>query len=167
MVDAGVDPASFRHVLGHFPTGVTVVTALHQTGPLGLTIGSFASVSLEPPLVMFGVDKQSTTWAKMAPCEKFCVNVLSEKQRDISAAFSQRATERFDGIAWNTNATDSPVIEGAIAWIDCHLRATHDGGDHIIVVGLVRSLSTANQQEGPLVFCKGSFGRFQPLDSSP
>ena len=163
-----IDSSEFRRVLGHFPTGVTVVTAPTEQGPVGMAIGSFASVSLDPPLVMFCPGKESATWAKMSGTDRFCVN--GDDQADVCGVFAGKADDKFAGIEWSTRVTGSPVLGGSIAWIDCELHAIHDGGDHDIVVGLVKGLSTENGPEddpenarGPLLFFRGSYGRFERI----
>lgn len=156
------DSSEFRRVLGHFPTGVTVVTALTGQGPVGMAIGSFASVSLDPPLVMFCPGKESATWAKISGTDRFCVNVLGDDQADVSGVFAGKSDDKFAGIEWSTEVTGAPVIAGSIAWIDCRLHAVHDGGDHDIVVGLVEGLSTCSDN-GPLLFFRGGYGRFEQI----
>ena len=165
-----IDSSEFRRVLGHFPTGVTVVTAPTEQGPVGMAIGSFASVSLDPPLVMFCPGKESATWAKMSGTDRFCVNVLGDDQADVCGVFAGKADDKFAGIEWSTRVTGSPVLGGSIAWIDCELHVVHDGGDHDIVVGLVKGLSTENgpgddpeNARGPLLFFRGSYGRFERI----
>ncbi len=165
-----IDSSEFRRVLGHFPTGVTVVTAPTEQGPVGMAIGSFASVSLDPPLVMFCPGKESATWARMSGTDRFCVNVLGDDQADVCGVFAGKADDKFAGIEWSTRVTGSPVLGGSIAWIDCELHAVHDGGDHDIVVGLVKGLSTENgpgddpeNARGPLLFFRGSYGRFERI----
>ncbi len=165
-----IDSSEFRRVLGHFPTGVTVVTAPTEQGPVGMAIGSFASVSLDPPLVMFCPGKESATWAKMAGTDRFCVNVLGEDQADVCGVFASKADDKFAGVEWSTRVTGSPVLGGSIAWIDCEVHAIHDGGDHDIVVGLVKGLSTESGSEdepgnsrGPLLFYRGGYGRFERI----
>ena len=157
-----IDSSEFRRVLGHFPTGVTVVTAPTGEGPVGIAIGSFASVSLDPPLVMFCPGKESATWVKMAGTDRFCVNVLGDDQADVCGVFASKSEDKFAGIEWSTRITGSPVIGGSIAWIDCEVHAIHDGGDHHIVVGLVKALSTENDK-GPLLFFRGGYGRFEDI----
>ncbi len=157
-----IESSEFRRVLGHFPTGVTVVTAPTDDGPAGMAIGSFASVSLDPPLVMFCPGRESATWAKMSAADRFCVNVLGDDQADVCGVFAGRAEDKFAGIEWSTRITGSPVIDGSVAWIDCELHAVHDGGDHHIVVGLVRGLATEHDN-GPLLFFRGGYGRFEPV----
>lgn len=157
-----IDSSEFRRVLGHFPTGVTVVTAVADDGPTGMAIGSFASVSLDPPLVMFCPARDSSTWANMKPVGSFCVNVLGDHQKDVCGVFASKAEDKFAGVEWRAEATGAPVLDGAIAWIDCELHAIHDGGDHEIVVGLVKALDTG-AGNGPLLFFQGGYGRYEEL----
>ena len=178
MSGGGFDGAEFRRVLGHFPTGVTVVTAAGADGPEGMAIGSFSSVSLDPPLVMFCPGHESASWSRMRPAGSFCVNVLGDHQADVSRVFAGKSDDRFDGLGIRVEATGAPVIEGCLAWIDCTVHAVHDGGDHDIVVGRVEALGVdsdgagagadgagadAGAGAGPLIFFKGGYGRYQPL----
>ena len=177
MSGGGFDGAEFRRVLGHFPTGVTVVTAAGADGPEGMAIGSFSSVSLDPPLVMFCPGHESASWSRMRPAGSFCVNVLGDHQADVSRVFAGKSDDRFSGLGIRVEATGAPVIEGCLAWIDCTVHAVHDGGDHDIVVGRVEALGVdsdgagdgadgadgAGAGRGPLIFFKGGYGRYQPL----
>lgn len=156
------DPAEFRRVLGHYPTGVTVVTAVSEAGPVGLAIGSFGSVSLEPPLVMFCPGKSSNSWPVIEASGSFCVNVLAEDQAAVSSLFAGRDPDKFAGISWSTRVTGSPVIEGCLAWIDCTIETVHEGGDHWIVVGRVADLGVGRPDSGPLIFFKGGYGAVVP-----
>ena len=153
-----VDPAEFRRVLGHYPTGVTVVTAVAGADPVGLAIGSFGSVSLEPPLVMFCPGRSSNSWPLIESSGSFCVNVLAEDQADVSSLFAGRDPDKFAGVTWSTRATGSPVIDGCLAWIDCTIDVAHDAGDHWIVVGRVEDLAVERPDIGPLIFLKGGYG---------
>lgn len=164
-MSSDIDPSEFRRVLGHFPTGVTVVTAADAEGPAGMAIGSFASVSLDPPLVMFCPARTSSSWARMKETGSFCVNVLGDDQKDVCGVFAGKADDKFAGIDWTTEVTGSPVIPGSLAWIDCTVHAIHDGGDHDIVVGRVEALATAEGDgvPGPLLFYKGGYGRYEEL----
>jgi 3-hydroxy-9,10-secoandrosta-1,3,5(10)-triene-9,17-dione monooxygenase reductase component len=165
------DSKQFRAVLGHFPTGVTIVTGIATTErgevPVGFTIGSFTSVSLDPPLVGFLPQTDSDTWAAMAPGGSFCVNVLGEHQADLCWSFakSENELDRFDGVAWHTATTGAPVIERAVAWIDCTVEHVYEMGDHYFVLGRVVALDADANHDGlppvPLVFCKGALGRFE------
>ena len=166
----GSDPINgqeFRRVLGHYPTGVTVVTAACPGGPEGITIGSFTSVSLDPPLVSFCPGHDSDSWIRMRDVGSFCVNVLGDDQADVSTTFASKVDDRFDGLRTRVEATGSPVINGCLAWIDCRLHAVHTAGDHDIVVGEVVALGTADGADdstsGPLVFLKGGYGRVAGL----
>ena len=160
------DGHEFRRVLGHYPTGVTVVTAACPDGPEGMTIGSFSSVSLDPPLVSFCPGHDSDSWIRMRDVGSFCVNVLGEDQAGLSVTFASKTEDRFDGLSTRVEATGAPVIEGCLAWIDCLVHAVHTAGDHDIVVGRVVALGacedaadTAAATSGPLVFFRGGYGR--------
>ena len=161
--NTSIDGREFRRVLGHYPTGVTVVTAACPGGPEGLTIGSFTSVSLDPPLVSFCPGHDSDSWARMRDVGSFCVNVLSDEQAEVSSVFASKVDDKFRGVTTRVEATGAPVIEGCLAWIDCRVHAVHPAGDHDIVVGRVVALGTADgaheSASGPLVFFKGAYGR--------
>ncbi|MEQ8840728.1 MAG: flavin reductase family protein [Acidimicrobiales bacterium] len=160
-----IDSSEYRRVLGHFPTGVTVVTGVDDAGPTGMAIGSFASVSLDPPLVMFCPSATSATWLRIQETGAFCVNVLGHDQADVCGVFASKVDDKFAGIEWTTDHTGAPLIPGALATIDCSIHAVHDGGDHDIVVGLVQSMKTSEDApaRGPLVFFQGGYGRYQGL----
>ncbi len=165
-----MDGREFRRVLGHYPTGVTVVTAACPGGPEGLTIGSFTSVSLDPPLVSFCPGHDSDSWTRMRDVGSFCVNVLADDQADLSSTFASRTGDKFRGVSTRVESTGAPVIEGCFAWIDCRVETVHTAGDHDIVVGRVVALGTAegvadpgSTTNGPLVFFKGSYGRVAGL----
>lgn len=157
------DSTQFRRVLGHFPTGVTVVTAIGDEGPAGMAIGSFTSVSLDPPLVAFFPAKSSDTWRSMRDAGTFCVNVLADTQKEVCGTFASKDLDKFAGIDWTTDATGSPVLPGCVAHIDCEVEAIHDGGDHDIVVGRVRSLAVDDESATPLLFFRGGYGRYEDL----
>jgi len=165
--DAPFDAKHFRTVLGHFPTGVTVVTALASDGqPHGFTIGSFTSVSLEPPLVGFLPQINSETWALMADSGNFCVNVLSDQQSDLCWKFAKGDPEarRFDGVDWHSAPSGAPALDRAIAWIDCRIEHVYEMGDHYFVLGAVTALDADANHDGlapqPLVFYRGTIGGF-------
>lgn len=151
----------FRRVLGHFPTGVAVITAMGTDGaPVGMAVGSFTSVSLDPPMVAFLPDKSSTSWPKIEVAGVFCVNVLGAGQHEVSKAFATKGGDKFGSLSWQPSGLGSPMIDGVIAWIDCEIDAVHEAGDHYIVVGRVRELDIAAPDGEPLVFFKGSYGNF-------
>lgn len=165
-VDAGsdgrVDPAEFRRVLGHYPTGVAVVTAAGAE-PVGMAVNSFTSVSLEPPLVSFCAASSSSTWPRIRSAGRFAVNFLHQDQHHLCRQFSRSGVDRFEGVGWAPSATGSPLLDGAVAWLDCELEAEHPAGDHVIVVGLVRDM--ACREGRPIVFWRGAYSAVDPLDA--
>ncbi|MGW0631119.1 flavin reductase family protein [Streptomyces sp. NPDC002758] len=158
---APVEQAEFRRVLGSFATGVTVVTAPAfdgEDGPAGFTCQSFSSLSLDPPLVVFLVGRTSTTWPRIARAGVFCVNVLEAGQGELCRAFAVRGADKFAGVEYDAAPVSrSPRLTGTLAWIDCTVHAVHTGGDHLIVVGRVDALGTADTDAAPLLFHKGRF----------
>ena len=150
------DSARFRQVLGHFPTGVCVVAGMHDDQPVGLAIGSFFSVSLEPPLVGFCAGKGSSTWPKIKAAGRFCVNVLGADQEDVSRVFASKEVDKFASIGWEPSPSGSPRITDAMAWIDCEVEAVHDAGDHEIAIGRVTALAVQDERH-PLVFFRGGY----------
>ncbi len=157
MTEAAFDSARFRQVLGHFPTGVCVVAGFHQEKAVGLAIGSFFSISLDPPLVGFCAARTSSTWPKLRQAESFCINILADDQEDVSRVFASKEPDKFAGIGWDRSPLGSPRIAGALAWIDCQLSVVHEAGDHDIAVAAVHDLRV--EREGnPLVFFRGGYG---------
>ncbi|MGW5462288.1 flavin reductase family protein [Streptomyces sp. NPDC003996] len=161
---APVDPGEFRRVLGSFASGVTVITAPsaeEEGGPAGFACQSFASLSLEPPLVCFMVGRTSTTWPRIARAGVFCVNVLGAGQGELCRAFAVSGADKFAGVAYDAAPlSGSPRLAGAAAWIDCSVHAVHTGGDHLIVVGRVDALGAEEPGE-PLLFHRGRFARIR------
>jgi flavin reductase (DIM6/NTAB) family NADH-FMN oxidoreductase RutF/DNA-binding IclR family transcriptional regulator len=158
------DPRWFRQVLGQYPTGVCAVTTIEADGtPNGFVVGSFTSVSLDPPLVAFFPDKSSTSWPKIEATRKFCINILSDEQEDICRKFAAKGTDRFEGVEWRpAPATGCPILADVVAWIDCDLGEVTEAGDHYIVLGEVRDLDI-EESSLPLLFFQGGYGRFAPL----
>jgi 3-hydroxy-9,10-secoandrosta-1,3,5(10)-triene-9,17-dione monooxygenase reductase component len=157
-----IDPRVMRDVLGHFASGVTVVTASTPDGPIGFTCQSFSSLSLDPPLVAFAPARTSTTWPRLREAGRFCVNVLAEDQSGLSQAFARSGTDKFAGVRWTPSPYGAPRLDGVVAWIDAALEAEHDGGDHTIVVARVLDLG-ADPARSPLVFHRGGYG-LQPVE---
>ena len=149
----------FRRVLGHYPTGVCAITAKSPDGPIGMIVGSFTSVSLDPPLVAFMPDRKSATWPKIEATGRFCVNVLSDQQRHVCRSLSSKAANKFEFVPCQTSPAGLPIPDGTIAWIDCRLFAVHEAGDHYIVVGRVETLD-AQYTHPPLLFFLGGYGSF-------
>jgi flavin reductase (DIM6/NTAB) family NADH-FMN oxidoreductase RutF len=151
------DPRTFRNALGCFPTGVTVVTTLGGDSlPVGVTISSFTSVSLSPPLVLFCLDDQNSELDAYRRCGHFAVNVLSEGQRDLSMRFASRKEDKWKGVSFETWSSGVPILNGCLANFECALADVHDGGDHRIFVGRVENIRYAEIGK-PLVYCRGSY----------
>jgi 3-hydroxy-9,10-secoandrosta-1,3,5(10)-triene-9,17-dione monooxygenase reductase component len=159
---AGVSSARFREVLGHFASGVTVVTAIDDAGPVGFTCQAFMSLSLEPPLVAIAPGKSSTSWPRIKPIGAFCVNMLADDQEALCRDFAISGADKgdkFSGVGWSPGPAGAPVLDGAVAWIACRIVAVHDAGDHELIVAEV--VDTGVDIHGrPLLFYRGGFGRF-------
>ena len=158
---------TFRKVLGHFPTCVTVVTATTASGdPIGLTIGSFTSVSLDPPLVGFLPQIDSDRWAAIQATGNFAVNELAADQGELCWQFARSSVEfPFEGVSWRPSPiTGSPLIDGSVAWIDCSIEGVIDAGDHHFVLGRVLDLQHTETvaDPDPLLFYRGKLGHFAP-----
>jgi flavin reductase (DIM6/NTAB) family NADH-FMN oxidoreductase RutF len=152
-----VDPHVLRDVLGHFASGVTVVTAVTAEGPIGFTCQSFSSLSLDPPLVVFAPARTSRTWVRLREIGRFCVNVLAEGQDTVSQNFARSGPDKFAGVPWSPSVHGAPVLEGIVAWIDGELWAEYDGGDHTVAVARVLDLG-AHPDRRPLLFHRGAYG---------
>jgi flavin reductase (DIM6/NTAB) family NADH-FMN oxidoreductase RutF len=158
-----ITPRHYRDVLGHFPTGVVVITSNGADGsPIGMAVGSFTSVSIDPPLVAFLPDRGSSTFPGIRDAGRFCVNVLAGGHEELCRTFATRGADRFNGIKWQpAEHTGSPVLEDAVAWIDCELGEIHEAGDHLIVIGNVLDLEVQTPTL-PLLFFQGGYGTFAP-----
>ena len=158
-----IDPQDYRRTLGNYPTGVVIITGVDAEGPVGLAIGSFASVSLDPPLVGFLPDKGSSSWPKIHESGSFCVNVLASDQLDVCRAFASRGGDKYQSIDWTPGPTGSPVIDGVVAWIDCTIERVDEAGDHWFVLGRVVEMQVPRDDVGPLLFLRGAYGAFESL----
>jgi len=165
--ESPTNPQYFRRVFGHLPTGVVVVTGRSLDNELvGVTIGSFASISLDPPLAGFFIGRASRSWSLMAARGKFCANVLAASQTELCWRFAKDATagtdgsdgSRFDGLEVGVSANGSPVLPGVVATIDCDVLAVHSFGDHDLVVGSVSALRTLQASAPAMVFVQGKTG---------
>lgn len=152
------DEASFRTVLGHFATGVTIITAMDGDEPVGVSANAFTSVSLDPPLVLFCAAKASSTWPRIDRAGKFTVNILNEHQEDVCRVFATKGADRFSRIGWRPSSSGQPILHDALAYLDCEMEEQHDGGDHVIVIGRVQELGVLSE-EGPLLFYRGGYGK--------
>ena len=157
-----LDDAEFRQVMGRFATGVAVITASDEGEPVGLTIQSFTSLSMEPPLVCFAPGKSSATWTRIQNAGVFCVNILADDQEALCRAFATSGADKFAGVSFEESpVTRSPLLQGALAWVDCVIDAIHDAGDHDLCIGRVRALGVTESTAGPLLYYRSGFGRFE------
>ena len=151
-----VDAREIRNVLGHFATGVTVITTKDTTGkPFGLTVNSFTSLSLTPPLVIVCVDKTVDCYSCFDESKVFAVNVLNEDQEELSRRFATKGIEKFEGIQWRMGENGSPLLDGVIGAIECKVTHSYEGGDHTIFLGEI--LSATAKGDRPLLFFKGKY----------
>ncbi|WP_108484015.1 flavin reductase family protein [Oceaniglobus ichthyenteri] len=154
----GPDTArEFRDALGQFATGVTVVTCATDNGPLGITANSFASVSIDPPLVLWSPARSANRFPIFEAAQHFAIHIIGAEQSEMCQAFVKDGAA-FPGLNWAPGATGAPLIDGCLARFECERHAVHDGGDHAIIVG--RVLSATLGQGTPLVFSGGRFGAF-------
>ncbi|MCA1246127.1 flavin reductase [Massilia sp. MS-15] len=159
-----IDGARFREVLGSYPTGVAIVTCIDEHGAAtGMVIGTFTSVSLDPPLIGYLPMKTSRTFARMreAPGKRFCVNILAADQEAVCQHFASPAEDKFAGLAWHRSPAGNPVLDGVVAWIDCDYASVTEVGDHYIVLGGVRDMAL-ERDTAPLLFFQRGYGRFTP-----
>ena len=154
-----IDPKQFRSVLGHFPTGVVVVSGRSSSGELaGMTIGSFVSVSLDPPLVGFFIGSGSPSWKKIAESGKFCASVLSVEQEEWCWRFAKESDARFEGVPHTIGLNGSPRLAGSVAWIECDVEHVTLAGDHDFVLGRVTTLEASESSAGAMTFYRGAIG---------
>ena len=156
-----VEAAGFRQVLGHFCTGVTVITAAEDGRPAGFACQAFAALSLTPPLVLFCPGRSSATWPVIARAGYFCVNVLAAGQQEIARRFGVPAADKFAGVSWSPSRSGAPVLAGALTWVECAVEAVHEAGDHYVVTGRVTELGPC-QPDRPLLFYRGRYAATDP-----
>lgn len=151
-----IDRLTLRHALGVFPTGVTVVTALADDGAcVGLTVNSFNSLSLDPPLITWALIRRSVNLRAFQEAEHFAVNILADDQVAISRRFASHVADKFRGIPTHPGIAGTPLIEGCAAHIECRTHSSHPGGDHILFIGKVERVQTHDR--APLVFVGGRY----------
>lgn len=156
-----IHPERFRRVLGHFPTGVVIVSAMVGGLPAGLSVGSFTSVSLDPPLVGILPSKSSTSWPKISTAPSFCISILAAGQEELCRQFAISGGDKFAGVGWHPAPSGAPILDGALGWIDCDLERSVEAGDHYIVLGRVRALDIEIAEiPAPLIFFRGGYGTF-------
>lgn len=160
-----VTDKDFRDAMGHFASGVTVATGVLAGGcPAGVTASAFTSVSLSPPLVSVCLDKATACLEAFTRGSHFAIHILSEDQKELSIHFAQRSLKKFAAIDYRLGADGCPVLAGCLAVIECRRTAVHDAGDHVLIIGLVKRLSTAHDGTLPLLHFRGAYHRLaEPL----
>lgn len=158
-----IEADDFRHVLGHFPTGVAVLSAEHSGNPVGMACNSLTSVSLEPPLVAVCPAKSSETWPEIRDAGRFLINLMPREHEPTVIAFARKGTDRFASVPYHHRRC-GPALDDALAWIECSIDAEHEAGDHTIVIARVLALEAREGPE-PLVFFRGRYGTFVGADS--
>ncbi|MFC0582350.1 flavin reductase [Micrococcoides hystricis] len=162
MTGTPVTAQHFRTVLGQYPTGVCLITSVDaDAGPIGMIVGTFSSVSLEPPLVSFMPAHTSSTWPLLRESGRFAVNILSSTQEHVVRAFSGRERTRFENLDWESSPTGLPMVNGAVAYIECDIEQVIPAGDHDIVLGAVTTMELLSN-DLPVIFYRGGFGEFTP-----
>jgi flavin reductase (DIM6/NTAB) family NADH-FMN oxidoreductase RutF len=153
-----IDPREFRDALGCFATGITVITALDESrAPVGLTANSFTSLSLDPPLVLFCLDRNIGSFQAMHASRHFAVNVLREDQEELSRRFARSGPDKWSGLDFTTWSTGCPILAGCIANLECDIEQVIEGGDHVIVVGRVRRMVFDRDDSRPLLYYRGRY----------
>jgi flavin reductase (DIM6/NTAB) family NADH-FMN oxidoreductase RutF len=158
-----IDPLALRGAFGTFLTGITVITTRDMDGvPRGMTANSFASVSLDPPLLLICVGKSATSFPAFAACPSFAVNVLHDKQIPLSAAFASKAKDKFENVAHDTVHTGAPILRDCLTWFDCSVHQRLEVGDHVVLIGRIQAFGTS--PSAPLGFCRGRYAEVkEPL----
>jgi 3-hydroxy-9,10-secoandrosta-1,3,5(10)-triene-9,17-dione monooxygenase reductase component len=149
-------PDEFRHVFGHFCSGISVITALDENEPVGFSCQAFATLSLEPPLILFCPGKSLASWPRIARAGSFCVNVLAAGQSRVARVFGTQGADKFAAVEWSLSKCGAPVLDGVLAWAGCSVLTVHEAGDHFIVVGRVTELGSCQSRE-PLLFYRGQY----------
>ncbi|MGB3484663.1 MAG: flavin reductase family protein [Mycobacterium sp.] len=150
-----------REVLGSFCSGITVISAQTEHGPVGFTCQSFSSLSLDPPLVSFSPARTSTTWPKIRDIGTFAVNVLADDHHTISNGFARSGADKFAGVRWEAGPHGAPILDGVVAWAECDLWAEYDGGDHTVVAARVLELH-GTPDRSPLLYYRGGYHLARP-----
>lgn len=152
-----ISQVEFKKALGNYPTGVTVVTALDEYNkPVGLTVNSFASVSIDPLLILWSIDKKSGSFDAFTKVSKFAVNILADDQADLCGLFASKVEDRFGQCEWEKSSKHLPVFPGALSQLECEVYNKIDAGDHIIFIGEV--IHITNEDKNPLLYHKRNFG---------
>lgn len=156
------DARHFRNVLGGYPTGVSVITSSDGASRYAMVVGTFTSISLDPPLIGFFPDKSSSSWPKIETIGRFCVNVLGADQLEHCGRFASKTADKFMGVEHDHSPSGLPILPGVVAWLDCSVISVQPIGDHLFVVGVVEALERTSHSS-PLLFHGGAYHRLQEL----
>ena len=162
-VEPGFDVRSFRRALGHFPTGVCVVTSQVDGARVGMTVNSFNSLSLEPPLILFSIDAGTTSLPLWRKAKGYAVNVLAENQKDLSDRFAKTRSNKWEGTSYADGLFGAPLLPGVAAALECAAWATHAGGDHVLFIAEVKRFRMSEDRR-PLVFSKGRYAKLHETE---
>jgi 3-hydroxy-9,10-secoandrosta-1,3,5(10)-triene-9,17-dione monooxygenase reductase component len=163
---ATISPEQYRKVMGRLPTGVVAITGVDDDGDeLGFIVGSFHSLSLDPPIVTFSVGHTSSTWPRIRRRQVFTANVLSSTQVDACRALAGKGAGKFASLSYTAGPLGAPRLRDSIAWIDCSVQAEVLVGDHFMVIGTVGGMEAADGE--PLLFQAGQFGTYTSLSPEP
>lgn len=158
LSSTAIEPMRYREALGHYASGITVITSLINGDLIGFTCQSFYSVSVSPPLISFSVMANSASYPGMRRAGRFAVNILSEEQVRISNQFARRGADKWHEVAWKKSPLGNPILAGSLHWLDCEIHAEHAAGDHLIVLGEVKALKPQESEAAqPLLYYKGRY----------
>ena len=163
--EIGLDPRELRRALGQFPTGVCVLTCAVAGENHWMTVSSFNALSLEPPLVLFSIDRRSLSLPVWEQAAGFAISILADNQREMSDRFARSRSKKSEGVRFATGLGGAPLLSGAVAVLECAPWARHDGGDHVLFITEVKRL-TVNADRAPLVFSKGCYASLQASEQT-
>ncbi|MBS7662143.1 flavin reductase family protein [Pseudomonas lalucatii] len=157
-----IDASTYKHVMGSFPSGVTVITTLDDNGGIvGMTASAFSSLSMDPALVLFCPNYSSDSYPALIKRQRFAIHLLSAEQQGEAYAFARKGSDKAQGIEWTLSELGNPILSKATAIIECELWREYEGGDHAILVGAVQNLIVPEQEVIPMVYCRGKMGALQ------
>jgi flavin reductase (DIM6/NTAB) family NADH-FMN oxidoreductase RutF len=162
-----IDAAVFRQVLGNYPTGVCAITALADDGMhAAMVVGTFTSISLDPPLVGFFPDKKSSSWPMIERAGGFCVNILGADQQSLCRQLAKSGPDKYTDVGFHLSEGGHPILDSAIGWIDCTLDQVIEAGDHYLVMGRVVAMEVVRGSDDPMLFFRGKYGGFADLEAA-
>jgi flavin reductase (DIM6/NTAB) family NADH-FMN oxidoreductase RutF len=155
-----LDPDAFRSIMGRFASGITVVTTRDTDGrDHGLTVSAFCSLSLSPPLVLVSIDKEASMHPALIANSHFAVNILADKQEAVARRFATPETDRFEGIGFSRGSTGAPLLDDVLAYVECRISTTLEGGDHTIFIGEIEFGDAPARNSGPLLYYRGGYAQ--------